>query len=58
MTPNNDAPKTRRKIKPEIILAILFVLFVVIAIGGMVAIDVLGDAKLEQLSAPKDAIND
>lgn len=46
------------KIDKHILLGVLYVIFVVAAVGGMMLIDYIGEAKMDSAAAVHDAADD
>jgi hypothetical protein len=47
--------ETKRKLNKDLLLGIIFAIFVIVSIAGMVAIDVLGEAKMGGKHQVQDA---
>ena len=52
-----DRPR-KSKLNKDLLLALLYVLFVIAAVGGMMLVDVYGEAKLGSAAKIHDAADD
>jgi len=56
--PQPDKRPRKGKINKDVLLAVLYVLFVVAAVGGMMALDYYGEVKMGRTTAVQDAPDD